>query len=238
MKTLEGRIAIITGAAGNLGRATAEAMRAAGARTVLVDTSREHLEAAYPSAAQDPDRLLCGGVDLTDEHGAQGVVAAARERFGRVDTLVNTVGGFRGGKSVQEEDLATWDLMMAINVRTTLLACRAVLPGFYEQGQGAIVNIAAGAALSGPPGLAAYSASKSAVIRLTEALAAEGKAKGVRVNAVLPSTIDTPQNRAAMPNADTSKWVAPEALADVIVFLASDAARAVTGVALPVFGRT
>lgn len=236
MRSLEGRIAIVTGAAGNLGRATAGAMRAAGAKTVLIDASEEHLRQAYP-AAQDSDRLLCGGIDLTDEQSARAVVAAARDRFGRIDALVNIVGGFRGGKAVHEEALATWDLMMAVNVRTTLLACRAVLPGFHRQGGGAIVNIAAGAALAAPAGLAAYSASKSAVIRLTEALAAEGKTQGIRANAVLPGTIDTPQNRAAMPNADTAKWVAPEAIADVIVFLASDAARAVTGVAIPVFGR-
>jgi NAD(P)-dependent dehydrogenase (short-subunit alcohol dehydrogenase family) len=235
MSLLEGRVAIVTGAAGNLGRATAAAMRAAGARTVLVDASQEHLQQTYPG--QDQNRLLCGGVDLTDEHSARTVVAAGRERFGRIDVLVNTVGGFRGGKSVHEEEIATWELMMAINLRTTLLACRAVLPEFVGQGSGAIVNVAAGAALSAPAGLAAYSASKSAVIRLTEALSAEGKASGIRANAVLPGTIDTPQNRAAMPGADTSKWVAPEAIADVIVFLASDAARAVTGVALPVFGR-
>jgi len=237
MSALDGKIAIVTGAAGNLGRATAEAMRTAGAGTVLVDASHEHLQQAYPGAAHDSDRLLHGGVDLADEQSARTVVAAARERFGRIDVLVNTVGGFRGGKNVAEEELATWDLMMTINVRTCLLACRAALPAFYGQGSGAIVNIAAGAALSGPAGLAAYSASKSAVIRLTEALAAEGKSRGVRANAVLPGTIDTPQNRAAMPNADTTKWVAPGAIADVIVFLASDAARAVTGVALPVFGR-
>jgi NAD(P)-dependent dehydrogenase (short-subunit alcohol dehydrogenase family) len=212
-------------------------MRAAGAKTVLVDGSQEHLQQAYPGAAQDPDRLLHGGVDLTDEQSARAVVAAARERFGHIDALVNIVGGFRGGKAVHEEELATWDLMMAINLRTTLLTCRAVLPEFYGRGSGTIVNIAAGAALTAPAGLAAYSASKSAVIRLTEALAAEGKTKGVRANAVLPGTIDTPQNRAAMPKADTTKWVAPDAIADVIVFLASDAARAVTGVALPVFGR-
>lgn len=234
MSTLANRVAIVTGAAGNLGRATAAAMQAAGAKAVLIDTSAEQLRQAY---AEAPDRMLCGGIDLTDEQGAQAVIAAARDRFGRIDVLVNIVGGFRGGKTVHEEALATWDLMMAVNVRTTLLACRAVLPDFHRQGGGAIINIAAGAALSTPAGLAAYSASKSAVIRLTEAIAAEGKAQGVRANAVLPGTIDTPQNRAAMPNADTSKWVAPEAIADVIVFLASDAARAVSGVALPVFGR-
>jgi NAD(P)-dependent dehydrogenase (short-subunit alcohol dehydrogenase family) len=237
MGTLDSRVVIVTGAAGNLGRATAAAMRVAGAQTVLVDAREADIREAHPAAAGDPAQLVCGDTDLTDEAAAGAVVAKARERFGRVDVLVNTVGGFRGGKAVQEEALATWDLMMSLNLRTTLLTCRAALPGFIDQGSGAIVNVAAGAALATPAGLAAYSASKSAVIRLTEALAAEGKAHGVRANAVLPSTIDTPQNRSAMPKADFSKWVAPEAIADVIVFLVSDAARAVTGVALPVFGR-
>jgi NAD(P)-dependent dehydrogenase (short-subunit alcohol dehydrogenase family) len=235
--TLTGNVAIITGAAGNLGQAIAAAFQSAGAKTVLADRSAETLQQVFGSAGTDPDRMLAGGVDLADEASARALAAAARARFGRIDVLVNTVGGFRGGKHVHEEELSTWDLMLTMNVRTTLLACRAVLPVMLEQGSGAIVNVGAGAALAGPAGLAAYSASKSAVLRLTESLAAEVKAKGLRVNAVLPSTIDTPQNRAAMPGADASKWVPPDAIADVIMFLASDAARAVTGVALPVFGR-
>lgn len=237
MSALADKVVIVTGAAGNLGQAVARAAQAAGARTVLVDQSAERLQQLYAAAGPDPNRMISGGVDLADEQSTRALAASARARFGRIDVLVNTVGGFRGGKSVHEDDLATWDLMMTMNLRTTLLVCRAVLPAMLEQGAGAIVNVGAGAALAAPAGLAAYSASKSAVLRLTESLAAEVKAKGVRVNAVLPSTIDTPQNRAAMPNADASKWVPPEAIADVIVFLASDAARAVTGVALPVFGR-
>lgn len=237
MSALAGKVAIITGAAGNLGQAVARAFHDAGAKTVLVDRSAEALQQAYGSAGADPDRMISSGVDLADEASARALVAAARARFGRIDVLVNTVGGFRGGKHVHDEELATWDLMMTMNLRTTLVACRAVIPAMLEQGSGAIVNVGAGAALAAPAGLAAYGASKSAVLRLTESLSAEVKAKGVRVNAVLPSTIDTPQNRAAMPDADASKWVSPDAIADVIAFLASDAARAVTGVALPVFGR-
>jgi len=235
VNALAGKVAIITGAAGNLGQAIARACRDAGASTALVDRSADRLQKIYGDA--DAARMLAGGVDLADEASVRALAAAVRARFGRIDVLVNTVGGFRGGKHVHEEALATWDLMMTTNLRTTLLACRAVIPAMLEQGSGAVVNVGAGAGLAGPAGLAAYSASKSAVLRLTESLSAEVKAKGLRVNAVLPSTIDTPQNRAAMPGADTSKWVSPDAIADVIVFLASDAARAVTGVALPVFGR-
>ncbi|MCL4799710.1 MAG: SDR family NAD(P)-dependent oxidoreductase [Burkholderiales bacterium] len=237
MSALADKVVIVTGAAGNLGQAVARAAHAAGAKTVLVDQSAEQLQQVYGGTGPDASRMISGGVDLADEGSARALAASVRARFGRIDVLVNTVGGFRGGKHVHEEELATWDLMMTVNLRTALLACRAVIPLMLEQGAGAIVNVGAGAALAAPAGLAAYSAAKSAVLRLTESLAAEVKAKGLRVNAVLPSTIDTPQNRAAMPDADTSKWVPPDAIADVIVFLASDAARAVNGVALPVFGR-
>lgn len=233
MSALVNQVVMITGAAGNLGAAVAAACQAAGARTALIDRSEGRLERIY---AATPDRLLLGGVDLAVAASVGQAVAAALDRFGRIDALVNTVGGFRGGKTVEEEDLATWDLLMAMNLRTAVLACRAVLPTMRGQGQGAIVTVAAGAALVGPPGLAAYAASKAALLRFTESLAGEVKTARIRVNAVLPGTIDTPQNRAAMPGADPSGWVKPAAIADAIVFLISDAARAVTGVALPVLG--
>ena len=235
MTDLSNKTAIITGAVGNLGTAVAAVFEAAGARTVLVDRSPDRLARAF---AEDPDRCLVGGIDLTSEESVRTLVDTALDRFGRIDALVNTVGGFRGGKSVQDEALATWDLMMSVNLRTTLLTCRAVVPAMLGQGSGAIVNISAGVARSGPAGLAAYSASKAAVLRLTESLSHEVKARGVRVNAVLPGVIDTPQNREAMPAADPSAWVKPVEVAEVIAFLVSDAARAVTGVALPVLGRS
>jgi NAD(P)-dependent dehydrogenase (short-subunit alcohol dehydrogenase family) len=158
------------------------------------------------------------------------------ERFGRIDVLVNTVGAWRGGVSTHEAPLADWDFLFAANVRPTLLACRAVAPHFVARRGGRIINVAARSGLHGDAGSAAYSAAKSAVLRLTESLSAELKSSGVNVNAVLPSTIDTPQNRAAMPGADFSMWVQPDAIADVIVFLASDAARAIHGAAIPVYG--
>lgn len=234
MTDLSNKIAIVTGAVGNLGMAVAGALGTAGAKTVLVDRSQDRLTQAF---AEDPDRYLAGGIDLTSEESVGALVASALERFGRIDALINTVGGFRGGAPAHEEALATWDMMMTVNLRTTLLTCRAVMPAMLGQGGGSIVNVSAGAALSGPAGLAAYSASKAAVLRLTESLSNEVKAAGVRVNAVLPGTIDTPQNRQAMPDADPSAWVKPEEIAAVVAFLVSDAARAVTGVALPVSGR-
>ena len=233
------RVVLITGAVGNLGSAAAQAFRAAGAKTVLVDRSQERLDQAYADAAASDEHLLLGGVDLTDADSVDAVVRQALDKFGRLDVLVNTVGGFSGGPKVHEETLDTWDLMHKMNVRTTLLTCRAVVKPFLTQGSGRIINVAATAGQHAPAGLAAYSAAKSAVLRLSECLAAELKTQNcdITVNCVLPGTIDTPQNREAMPDADTTGWVEPAAIADVIVFFASRAARAVTGTALPVTGK-
>jgi len=138
---------------------------------------------------------------------------------------------------VHETDLADWDFLFEVNLRTTLLCCRAVVPQMLRQGSGRIVNVASRDGLHGGAGYSAYSASKSAVLRLTESLAAELKQSNINVNCIMPGTIDTPQNRSAMPNSDFSKWVVPEAIADVILFLISDSARAITGAALPVYGK-
>ncbi len=235
MHDLTGKVAIITGATGNLGQACVQAFRAAHARCALVGGSADRLAELYRA---EKNLLLVGGHDLANEADARRVVDLTLEGFGRVDVLVNTVGGFAGGRKVHEDDLATWDAMQRINLRTALNACRAVVPHFVRQGSGRIVNVAARAALTGVAGLGAYGASKSAVIYLTQTLAAELKENGIGVNCVLPGTIDTPQNRRDMPNADFTKWVAPAAIADVMLFLASDAARAVSGAAVPVYGRS
>ncbi len=237
MADLKDRVAIITGAAGNLGEATARAFQRAGARTVLVDRSADRLSGLFADAAKSGDHMLASGVDMTDPAAVEKLVGDVLERFGRIDVLVNTVGTFKGGKPVHEEDPETWDFLMKVNVRTTLLACRAVVPAMLERKSGRIINVASRNALSGDARVAAYSGSKAAVMRLTESLAAEVKDSNITVNSVLPGTIDTPQNRSAMPKADFSRWVAPEAIADVIAFLASDGARAITGAAIPVYGR-
>ncbi len=237
MTDLKDRVAIITGAAGNLGEATARAFMRAGARTVLVDRADDRLSGMFADAAKSGDHLLASGVDMTDAAAVEELVADVLERFGRIDVLVNTVGTFKGGVPMHEDDPDTWDFLMKVNLRTTLLACRAVVPGMLERKSGRIVNVASRNALSGDARVAAYSASKAAVMRLTESLAAEVKDSNITVNSVLPGTIDTPQNRSAMPKADFSRWVEPEAIADVIAFLASDGARAITGAAVPVYGR-
>jgi NAD(P)-dependent dehydrogenase (short-subunit alcohol dehydrogenase family) len=217
--------------------ATALELQQAGAKTVLVDRSNERLRENYPDLVNTADHVLAGGVDLANPESLSQVVKAALDRFGRIDALVNTVGGWRGGKPAHETDLADWDFLFGINLRTTLLCCRAVIPQMLRQGRGKIVNVASRDGLMGNANYSAYSASKSAVLRLTESMAAELKNANINVNCIMPGTIDTPQNRKAMPNADFSKWVAPEALADVILFLISDAARAITGAAVPVYGK-
>lgn len=232
------RVVIITGAVGNLGAATARAFQLAGQRTVLVDRWQEKLQAAFSGVADSGEHLLAGGVDLYEPKSLAKLVDDTLSRFGRIDALVHTVGAWRAGKPVYEDDLANWDFLFNVNLRTTLLCCRAVIPQMLKQGRGKIINIASRDGLKGSAGYAAYSASKSAVLRLTESLADEVKASNINVNCVLPSTIDTPQNRAAQPDADFSKWVEPSAIADVILFLASDASRAISGASIPVFGRS
>jgi len=234
---LEGKVVIVTGSVGNLGMATALELQHAGAKTVLVDRSNERLRENFPNLVNAADHVLAGGVDLANPESLSQVVKAALDRFGRIDALVNTVGGWRGGKPAHETDLADWDFLFGINLRTTLLCCRAVIPQMLRQGHGKIVNVASRDGLAGNANYSAYSASKSAVLRLTESMAAELKNANINVNCIMPGTIDTPQNRKAIPNADFSKWVAPEALADVILFLISDAARAINGAAVPVYGK-
>jgi NAD(P)-dependent dehydrogenase (short-subunit alcohol dehydrogenase family) len=228
---------IITGAMGNLGQATAHAFHAAGAGTVLVDRSHDRLRDAFGSVAGSPNHLLAGGVDLSDAGSLAKLIEETLVRFGRIDALVHTVGAWRGGQPVHETDLADWDFLLNVNLRTTLLCCRAVIPQMLKQGRGKIVNVASRDGLAGSAGYAAYSASKSAVLRLTESLADELKGSNINVNCIMPGTIDTPQNRAANPSADFSKWVEPSAIADVILFLASEASRAINGAAIPVFGK-
>ena len=234
---LMGKVVLVTGSVGNLGLVTARACQEAGARTVLVDRSIDRLRENFPDMVDSPNHLFAGGVDLTKPDSLSLMVQSACERFGRVDALVNTVGGYRGGKPVHETDLADWDFLLGVNLRTTLLCCRAVVPQMLKQASGKIINVASRDGLHGSAGYAAYSASKSGVLRLSEALSDELKKSNINVNAILPGIIDTPQNRSAIPDADFSKWVEPEAIADVIVFLISDAARAIHGAAVPVYGK-
>jgi NAD(P)-dependent dehydrogenase (short-subunit alcohol dehydrogenase family) len=226
-------VVVVTGAFGALGRTVASTFAARGARLALLDLAPAP---ALPLAGIDEDALLLGGVDLADMEATRRAMAAAALRFGGIDVLVNVAGGFRWER-LEDGDPATWDQLYAMNLRTAVVCCKAVLPAMLGRGAGRIVNIGAGAASRASAGMGAYAASKAGVQRLTESLAEELKDRGITVNAVLPGIIDTPRNRADMPDADFSRWVAPAAIAEVIVFLASDGARAVTGAAVAVTGR-
>jgi NAD(P)-dependent dehydrogenase (short-subunit alcohol dehydrogenase family) len=230
--SFENRTVMITGAAGHLGKAVAAVFAQRGARLVLVDRHDEALEAAF--GADAASALVAA--DLLDARQAQAALDTAVARFGRVDALCHVAGGFRMGEAVHETTDATWDFLFDVNARTLVNVSRAVVPHMLKHGGGRIVAVGAQAALKGVAGMGAYCASKSALVRLVEAMSAELREKHVNVNCVLPTIIDTPDNRAAMPDADPARWVAPQALAETIAFLASDAARAVHGAALPVSG--
>jgi NAD(P)-dependent dehydrogenase (short-subunit alcohol dehydrogenase family) len=219
-----GRVVLITGAAGALGQAAATHFAGEGAKLALLDV----IPIAGAHFAQ-----TC---DLTDPAACEAAVTAVVEKLGAVDVLVNIAGGFAMGEAVHETTGATWDFLMGLNAHSVLNMARATVPVMLAAGRGRIVNIGAGPGQHGAARMGAYSASKSVVIRLTEAMAGELKAQGINVNCVVPSIIDTARNRADMPDADFTTWVRPEALARVIAFLASDAAAPIHGAALPVTG--
>lgn len=227
------QVVVLTGAAGHLGRAVAHHFAARGASLVLFDVDHDRLLQAHGDASE---RLMLTAADLRDAVQTAAAVQAVLHRFGGIDVLVNVAGGFRMGETVHETSDETWNFLFDLNTRTLLNMCRAVVPTMRARGRGRIVNVGAYGALRGGALMGAYAASKSSVIRLTEAMAAELREHGIGVNCVLPTIIDSPDNRAAMPDADPSRWVAPEALAEVIGFLASDAARAIHGAAVPVTG--
>ena len=231
---MRGKTIVVTGGFGALGSGVAAAAVDRGASVAALDVAP-----SAPAALADrlgPNALLLGGVDLSSPEGAQKAMAAVKAKFGRLDALLNIAGGFQW-ETVEDGKAESWDRMFALNLKTALNACKAALPYLLESGAGRIVNVGAQTALKAAAGFGPYAASKSAVHRLTESLADELKLKGVTVNAVLPSIIDTPANRRDMPKADFDRWVAPADLAAVILFLASDEAKAVTGALIPVSGR-
>jgi NAD(P)-dependent dehydrogenase (short-subunit alcohol dehydrogenase family) len=225
---LSGKVLVVTGSDGVLGQALAATLGRYGARLAL-------LEHGQTAAAAHPDGALrFGGIDLTRDDAARAAMERVVKETGRLDGLINVAGGFRWEK-LAGGTLDTWDFMYKINLRTAVAACQAVLP-YLTQG-GRIVNVGAMGAVKAAAGMGAYAASKAGVAQLTEALAEELKERGITVNAILPSTLDTPRNRLDMPKADFTRWVAPAEAAEVIAFLLSDQARAVTGALIPISGR-
>jgi NAD(P)-dependent dehydrogenase (short-subunit alcohol dehydrogenase family) len=227
---LSGKVLVVTGGFGVLGSAVGALLTGRGAKLALVD------HAAQPSGKQPAGALLYGGVDLADEAAATALMRRIVDAAGRVDGLVNIAGGFVWEK-LDGGTLETWDFLYRLNVRTAVVSCKAALPFLLKSGNGRIINIGAMGAIKAGAGMGPYAASKAGVAKLTEALADELKDRGITVNAVLPSILDTPRNRLDMPDADTSRWVAPAAVAEVIAFLLSDAASAVTGALIPIAGR-
>ncbi|HKT94794.1 MAG TPA: SDR family NAD(P)-dependent oxidoreductase [Paraburkholderia sp.] len=231
---LNGKVVAVTGGFGSLGLVTAQLLAERGARVALIGRGAAPEAAALPAALAGA--LCVGGVDLADAQAAQAAFGTLHEKLGGLDALVNVAGAFRW-ETIGDGDPHTWDLMFDVNVKTALNASKAALPDLVKSGAGRVVNIGAGAGLKAGLGMGAYSASKAGVARLTEALAEELKDKGVTVNAILPSIIDTPQNRADMPDADFTRWVQSREIATVIAFLLGADAQAITGALIPVNGR-
>lgn len=229
----EGKVVIITGADGNLGQAVAAAFANVGAKRVLVGLHKARLTDVF---GLDSSEQILVETDLTQASGADTVAAQALSTFGRIDVLCNLAGGFRMGKPVHLTPPSDWDFLLNLNLRTVLNMAQAVVPMLVMQGKGKIINVGAHAALQGAALMGAYAASKSALARVTEAMSTELREAGVNVNCVLPSIIDTPENRKDMPKVNPARWVAPHELAAAIVFLASDEAKAIHGVSLPVTG--
>jgi NAD(P)-dependent dehydrogenase (short-subunit alcohol dehydrogenase family) len=227
---LSGKVLVITGGDGILGQAVAATLSGYGARPAIL----AHGDA--PPKAQPAGTLHYGGIDLTREDAAREGMARIAKDAGRLDGLINVAGGFRWEK-LEGGTLASWEAMFALNLKTVVISCQAALPHLPRAGGGRIVNVGSLAATKAGAGMGAYAASKAGVAKLTEALAEELKDKHITVNAILPSILDTPRNRLDMPKADFSRWVTPTEAAEVIAFLVSDAARAITGALIPVAGR-
>lgn len=234
--SLKDQVIVVTGGTGGLGRAVVRACLQAEAHVVVTHRRPVQRETFAADFGPDAARLRLEPADLTNEAQVDALADAVLRNYGKLDGWLNLVGGYAGGTPVTSLSLADFEAMFTLNVRTAFLGGRAALRAMQPRRCGAVVNVSSLGALRGTAGHAGYAAAKAAVIRLTETMAAEAAPYGVRVNVVLPGMIDTPANRAAMPDADRTSWVAPEAVAAVIVFLLSDAARGLNGAALPVGG--
>lgn len=237
MQDLADKTVIITGATGNLGRVTATAFARQGSRLALVGRNAEALDALRDTLPPGTESASFA-TNLLDADAVTAMVEQVGARFGAVHVIANIAGGFAMGPAVHETTDADWERMMGMNLLTTLHCCRAVVPAMKAAGWGRIINVSARAAEHGVGHMAPYCVAKAGVITLTQSLADELKHANITVNSILPGTIDTPQNRTAMPDRNHDTWVEPAALADVILFLASHAARAITGAAIPVYGRS
>ena len=233
-----GQVAVVAGGTGGLGQAVSLAFLEEGATVVVTYRKREEFERVQRAAGKNGPRLDGYEVNVTDEADVSRLIANVLTHHGRLDSLVNTVGGYAGGVQLWEVETKVFDQMLALNLRSGYALSRAAARAMLQQGRGAIVNVAGKAAVDHAAGAAAYAASKAAAVAMFDSLAADVKGRGVRVNSILPSIIDTEANRRAMPTADFATWPKPEDIARVILFLCSDEAKVVHGAAIPVYGET
>ena len=234
--TFKDRVALIAGGTGGLGRAVSQAFLAAGAKVIVTYRNRQEFDELKKIAGAGASNLVGSDVDVTDEAAVQKLISIIAKENSRLDFLVNTVGAYAGGVKLWEMDPDVFNQQLKLNLISGYVLCRAVVPFMLKQRSGAIVNVASKAALDHAAGAAAYAASKAAAVAMIDSLAADLKGSGVRVNSILPSIIDTPANRKAMPGADFAKWPKPDDIARVILFLCSDDARVIHGAAIPVYG--
>ena len=231
-----GRVILVAGGTGGLGRSVSLAFLGEGAKVIVTYRKEEEFRALKQAAGTNATSLQGHQVDVTDETAVADFIDVILSQHGALDVLVNTVGGYVGGVKLWEMTTKVLDQMLALNLRSGFALARAAMPAMLKAGRGSIVNVAAKAALDHGAGAAAYAASKAAAVALMDSLAADARGTGVRVNSILPSIIDTPANRLAMPDADFSTWPKPEDIAKVVLFLSSDLAKAIHGAAVPVYG--
>ncbi|HSB80546.1 MAG TPA: SDR family NAD(P)-dependent oxidoreductase [Candidatus Methylomirabilis sp.] len=235
--TLEGKVALITGGTGALGRPVTSAFAEAGARVAVPYILEAEVPECKTCLGPRTDTVAFLKADVTRESEVEQLVRTVVERLGRIDILLNLVGGYIGDIPVTELSEADWDRMLTMNLKSAFLCCKHVVPIMQQAGGGRIVNISSRAAIKVFPGISAYAAAKAGLLAFTETLASEVLKVGITVNAILPSVIDTPANRKAMPKADHSPWVKPEEIARVLLFLCSEAAREISGASIPVYGK-
>jgi NAD(P)-dependent dehydrogenase (short-subunit alcohol dehydrogenase family) len=234
----DGKVVMVTGATGNLGQAAVQAFAAENAKIVLVGRGEDELNTLIAEMGGDSTRYMAGAADVGDVASVDALIQKVEARFGQIDVLAHTVGGFASGQPAHEAGIDVWDKMINLNARTVYVMCSCVARHMVERGvQGKIVAILSKHAYGGVAKAAAYSASKAAAQRVLESMAAELGSKGINVNGIVPQMIDTPQNRAASPNADYSKWVQPEEIAETILFLTSDASRSINGASINMYGQ-
>jgi NAD(P)-dependent dehydrogenase (short-subunit alcohol dehydrogenase family) len=235
-KKFAGKIVLVAGGTGGLGRAVSLAFLEEGANVVVTYRNEKEFVALKSAAGTKASFLKGYPVDVTDEGATKQLISSIVAEHSRLDAMVNTVGGYAGGTKLWESDIRVFDQMLALNLLSGAVLSCAVIPGMLQQKCGAIVNVASKAALDSAGGLAAYAASKAAAVAMIDSLAEDLKGTGVRVNTILPSIIDTETNRKAMPKEDFSKWPKPEDIARVVLFLCSDDAKVIHGAAVPVYG--